>query len=312
MDFDVKTHNRGNMFCVLRGHTLVFAFLISFSAYAQNINDTQEKTNSSANSDEVTTSQSATNRSSSKLTKVETKPKLKKHTHTLDITSSTDTKSQDKSLSLSNWYFYTYRPNTEYSARLWLAMNKSMVGNRESTINDSRLTFSKKAYSLNKNIQLGRSATVVLPTSKQSREDENMLFGIEINPSIRFQLGRFSFMYLPRLSKSFHTYTSSNSGRTNNEYSIIQFYSGGYAINDYFSVSSTLIYTNNWSYSGRRKDPNYLTILEMRYSYNNNFSTALGTMTGDSVYEAQVGADSNIELYDRNSSSIYGNVALTY
>lgn len=268
-------------------------------------------------SDELTTSQAAAvNKTVISIKKAEEKKKEKKFTNILDVSFNTDTKETtdgDKGYDTQLWYFLYYKMNSEYTARLWAIVNKDLADSYEEKIGDTRITFSKKSLELSDRLKLSPSITTVLPTSEKSKRNEELNFGLEFNASLSYRLTNdLSISYLPRVVKNFHEYKTSRTNGVNTEYKIVQFYAASYAISEKWSFDPTLIYSTTWSYSGRRRNPSYTSILEIGYSVNDTVSLAMGTIQGGSVFDRENGPNEQIELYDENESTIYGNFALRF
>lgn len=267
--------------------------------------------------DEVSVKQAAINKTEVKLDKKSANKKTNKFNQTLDVSFSTDTKETSdgqKGYDTTLWYFLTYKINSEYSARLWVDIAKDLATSYEDKLNDTRITLSKKGWEIGGGVKFSPSASIVLPTSEASKRNEELNAGVEINPSFGYKMldGKLSLSYLPRFVKNFHEYTTSRTNKTNTEYKSVQFYSAKYAVTDKLTTGATLIYSNTWSYEGTRRSPSYLSILEVGYELSESFSVATGIMQGGSIVDRENGPDGEIELYDENTTTFYGNFALSF
>lgn len=239
----------------------------------------------------------------------------KKLTTTFNITTTTDSQSdlEEKSLSTDIWIFVAYRLSSEYTGRIWINTTKDMADSYETTINDTRLTLIKKPIALNDKLTLIPSASLVLPTSEVSKRNQDMIAGVELNPALAYSLNKkVSFSYLPRMQKNFHEYTTSRTNAVNTEYRLIQFIGASYAFNEKFSFNPLLIYVNSWSYRGTRRDPSYLSILDLSYNYQKDLSFSVGATTGGSMLDRENGPDQTIEVFDENVANYYVNVVYRF
>ena len=140
-----------------------------------------------------------------------------------------------------------------------------------------------------------------------------MITGVEINPSLLYKVtDKLLFNYLPRMVKNFHEYETSRTNKINTEYKLIQFFVLNYSITEKLYIEPTLIYSNTWGYTGTRRDPSYLTIWEVGHNTTENLTLAAGVSTSGSVYQVENGKDNNVELFDENSSTVYGKFALKF
>jgi len=265
--------------------------------------------------DIVSTKQAAINQTTVSVKKTDAK-NTKSFSQTLDLQASTNLRSDEnekKSVDSTIWYFLRYKISSEYSARLWVDIRKNLSTDYESDLMDTKISISKKSYEITDKLKFSPSTTVIFPTSEQSKRNEELIVGFEINPSFGYKITKdLSFTYLPRFVKNFHEYETSRTAATNTEYKSIQFYVLTYAITDKWSFESTLIYANTWSYSGRRRDPGYVTVLEVGYDMSKEISFATGFETGGSHVNVENGKDQNIELFDKDIASVYGNIVLNF
>ena len=56
----------------------------------------------------------------------------------------------------------------------------------------------------------------------------------------------------------------------------------------------------------------YLSILSLGYSVTNALSASVGTIQGGYLSERENGADKEIELYDENETTLFGNLSLSF
>ncbi len=274
----------------------------------------KKKTIKIEKADKVSTIMSAVNKTEVDLKSKESKI-VKAITQTLDVSYETDMQENDNKQRADStiWYFFRYKFSSEYTGRFWANIGKNLHESYETTLKDTKLTLSKKGIQLTENLKLSPSATLVLPTSEKSKRNEELNFGVEVNPSLSYKiLDELRLSYLPRGVKNFHEYKTSRTNSLNTEYKLIQFVVLNYAFVPRWYFEPTLIYSNTWSYEGTRRDPSFMSVLEVGHDYNKNLVLAAGLTTSGSVYKAEEGLDSNIEVYDAESASIYGKFALTF
>jgi hypothetical protein len=264
--------------------------------------------------DKVSLSQAAVNKTEINLEKDLSKKLDKRFSQVLDVTFNTDTKEStngEKGYDTVLWYFLTYKMNDTYKARLWIDIKKDLADSYEEKLNDTKITLSRKGWDLTKKLKISPSVTTVIPISEKSKRNEELNFGLQFNPTLSYSLtNNIRLSYLPRLAKNFHKYKTSRTNRPNTEYKIIQFCSVNYSFTDSWDLGATLIYVNTWSYKGIRRDPSYLTALELGYQVNETLSLAAGTLQGGSVFDRENGPDKTIRLYDEKETTIYGKFAL--
>lgn len=251
--------------------------------------------------------------------KLEKKAKISKQPAfqaVLDMTFNTDTKrtiDREKTANVGTWIFLKYKVNSEYSTRLWVDIEKDLAKTYKTTLKDTKFTVSKKGTKLTKKLSLSPSATIIMPTSEKSQRTDHLIFGLQLNASFSYKLNDLvSLSYLPRFEKSFHQYKTSDNNKVLTEYKSVQFFVLGYALADKWSFDPAVIYVNTWSYQGTRRDPSFLTQLELGHQYTKNLSFAMGTLTGGSVLQKDQGPDESIEVYDKNDATFYGKFAYKF
>lgn len=274
------------------------------------------KNNTVKEVDQVSTKQAALTQSSINLSETDAAKKTSKFSQILDVSMNTDAKQTtdgEKGYNTQIWYFLNYQINDEYKARLWVDITKDLADSYEEKLQNTKITFSKRAYEFGKSIKYTPSITTVLPTSEKSKRNEEMILGLELNSSFSYAVNdKFRLSYNPRVGKNFHEYKTSRTNANNTEYKFIQFAGMSYSLSDKLSTSATLIYSNTWSYEGTRRDPSYVSILTLGYSVTNALSASVGTIQGGSLLERENGADKEIELYDENETTLFGNLSLSF
>lgn len=259
---------------------------------------------------------SETTKSKTKLKKKKKKKKTPTWKNVLDVSFNTDAKTssdQTKGYNTQLWYFLTYNMSKNYTARLWVDVRKDLADSFEEKLNDTRVKFAHKPIKVTKKLSWSPGVQFVIPTSERSARDEELNLGVEVDNRVSFKVNeKLSFSYMPRMVKNFHEFETTRTDRTNSEYELIQFFSGGYNFTDNFYTSVLFIYSNTWSYSGTARDPGYLTNVELGYSLNKNLTLAMGTLTGGSIFDRQNGPDETLEFYDRDATTLYGRLVLSF
>ena len=266
--------------------------------------------------DKITISQAAVNKVEIKLPTNETKVEDKKITQSISAGLNTNnhiTSSEEKGYDSDFEYKLTYQMNSEYSALFRLKVTKDLTDSYADELADTQITFKKKGWELSKDLTLSPSFRTVLPTSKKSKRATEMLVSFELGTTLAFKMNdKFSLSYTPKFVKSFHQHTTTRNHKTNNEYKIKQFYGARYSFAENWAISPLIIYSTAWSYSGRRKNPAYYSIIDITRSFKNGLSIGAGSVQGGSVVERETGPDDSVVIYDRDTIEYYLNVGLLF
>lgn len=253
------------------------------------------------------------------IKKVETKKKTlrEKISGEFSITTNTNTEdfgSEDKTYSSDFRLISGYQVNENFRVSTWIEFEKDLSRDYKEKLKDSKIMFGLKKYTFfDDKLIFAPGVNTVIPTSKASKVKDEMYGAIELNPTLVAKLtNSLTFTYLPRVKRSFHKYKTNRTNRTNTQYSLIQFFVLNYAISDKWYVEPALIYVSSTSYSGRRKDDQYLMVLETGYSVKKDIALIMGTETSGAIFDREFGPDETIEVFDKDKSSIYGKVSFTF
>lgn len=242
--------------------------------------------------------------------------KTSKWSNTLSISFNTDTKTTDdgtKSYETLYTNSLTYKVNEDLKLTGIVKVNKEVSNGFEEELADTKISMSKAAVDIPGDMKYAASLATILPTSESSKRNQELNFALEVNNILVKPLSdKTSFTYVNRITKNFHEYEVSRTNRANTELKLSQFFILGYAITDKTSISSTLIHGYSWSYSGKRRNPTYLTNIEIGHSVNENLSVAIGTLQGGSIFDRENGPDETISFYDENATSLYAEAALKF
>lgn len=222
---------------------------------------------------------------------------------------------EDESKASSSMFQFSssYLLDDQNALRLLMMGSKELTQGRQQRLNNTRVSWSRSNIAKWNNVLVSASITGVYPTNKDAKVRDEMLGGIELSPTIVTQVSeRVTFVYIPRVIRNFHKFKTNRINVNNTEYQLMQIASLTYRVNDKISVSPLLIYFDSWSYFGTQQDDAYMSQLELSYSYNPNVQIGVGVMNSGVVYNAEMGPDQSIELYDENSSSIYTNLTLAF
>lgn len=154
------------------------------------------------------------------------------------------------------------------------------------------------------------SATI--PASKKSvKKDElQASVGGKISLSVESEDSEgFSYGGSISAGQNFHAYEEDINGAVLNKFSSNQSITAGYSLADW-SVSLLGINRTRWTYRNNIKS-SFEISEELAYSANKNIELAMGHTNAGSPLKAN-GTDSNIELVNENTSTVYGALTLTY
>jgi hypothetical protein len=177
-----------------------------------------------------------------------------------------------------------------------------------------RLSFIPTKLNLlnNYNSRIGYSITALAPVSKNSTQRDQLQTAISAGLSFAMDPldGQgLSLATAVSLGRNVHAYEENINGQVLNQYSSNQSIVIGYGLSDW-SLSGTFINRSRLTYQGNTKS-SFEIVEELGYSLNDNFALALGhTNSGASLKPN--GTDSNVEIYNENSSVVYATLSMTF
>lgn len=186
---------------------------------------------------------------------------------------------------------------------------------------DIGVTFAKNPYkwmwSYPYMITLTPFATLVIPASQNSvKRDElqtatsvGVSFGLESDGIAPEKDGAWSVAVGITAGRNFHDYDTDIKGRVLNRYSSNQTLNLGYAYKA-FSFGLEFINKSRWTYQNNTKNA-FEHSQEVGYSFNENFSAAIGHSNGGNGLKANA-VDSNLELVNENDSTVYATLGISF
>lgn len=165
---------------------------------------------------------------------------------------------------------------------------------------------------LERNARLQYSATAVIPVSQYSVKKDQLQTALS---------GKIGFSLMPTdgngfgivtgisLGRSFHSFEEDINGNVLNQYSSNQNAGISYAFNDW-SFSTDFVNRTRWTYKNSVKS-SFEISEEIGYSINPNFLAAIGHTNAGATLKAN-GADSNVDLYNENTSIVYATLGVSY
>lgn len=252
------------------------------------------------------------NKNSKEITKIESV--LDKLTTSFSSTLSTDTKQIEDSSKVVESEFEiisTYKFSASQALRARLGFAKGLTQGREESLANTNLTFITSEIYHKDALNISSVLGVILPTNKDTRVIEGLNIALEASAVAAYKFSEaFSLVYIPRVTRNFHKYTTALNGSNNIENRLTQIFSLGYTINDNVSLGQTIIYANSWSYYGTSRDPGYVSISQVSYNLNQKLSLSVGISNGGAIFNTQYGPDQRIEIFDQNTSNYFTSLQL--
>ncbi len=190
-----------------------------------------------------------------------------------------------------------------------LSFTKDLENERELTLNDSYLAFSK-GISFDNGMNLGTSVAIGLPISEYSRYESTLESSIKITPNLNYSYKKFNAGLGLSFTQNKHASEVSASGSSNSQTIYTTFGDVGLSFSDQISVSASASYTKSYTYQKNERD-SYSIEQSLSYSPNAAFGLSIGHAIGGNVLSVN-GRDSNIEIFNSDASSVFMSVRYIY
>jgi len=195
------------------------------------------------------------------------------------------------------------------------------------------------AIALNPYLKFTPSVGIRIPMSEQSLDYDSMYTGAQLGVELDLDgaalgIRRLSLSYIGSLGRNFYRYTQSASGGIltapnapvladgtapspasspeliNIEYDLKNILLASYQISSAFSFTETGLLIEGYDFSGNIRG-NFQLCEELDYQLAQQVSVGVGFVNGGDVLMPD-GQSSNVQIYNPNSSNVYGSVILTY
>ena len=161
------------------------------------------------------------------------------------------------------------------------------------------------------------SVSLVVPLSQVSVKQNQLQTAISaglsfgIKPDELYKTdGAWSLLMGVTAGRSIHAYEEDINGAVLNKYSSNQTLSIGYTISDW-SFSFEFLNRVRWTYQNNMKTASFVASQEIGYNLTEHFNVAVGHTNEASAMKAN-GIDSNYNLVDEKTSTVYGTIGASF
>ena len=209
---------------------------------------------------------------------------------------------------------FTYKFTETYGMRLQGGYSQDLRYSENNDFSDASISLLRTPGKVSNNILLGYRVSAVAPTSKDSYKRQGLQTALStalvgmINPD-RLIPG-LTVNASVSVGRNIHQYETALDGRVNNQYSSAQALSIGYGLKYGLSLSAEFVHKNAWSYQNVMRD-SFEMSQELGFQFNPSFAVAIGHTNAGSSLRPN-GNDSNVQIIDENTSTLYGSLTATF
>lgn len=203
-----------------------------------------------------------------------------------------------------------YKIDDTFKASGRIDINKDHFGPEDTTVSDVTLKLGIAGYKINDQLKTAHSISTVIPASEASKKVARLQSSVGISNGLSYENTILSISYALTLSRNFHEYNFNADGAANVEYRLGNSLEIRIPITDKFSISTLGIYRIGRTYGGFERYA-FESHSDLNYDFTDKLAMNLGTSNGGSALKAN-GVDSNIEVYNENTSETRLGLSYTY
>lgn len=213
------------------------------------------------------------------------------------------------------WVVPNYQITDDFKLTYYAVFAKDFENDKKFQVALSQIRVTHKTYDLNQYVKsmLGVRYTVPNNTSSFNKSSLRGAVLLENTFSLNtaaLDMAKVSISYQPRITSYVHQYTTQATGTLNSKWQFQNRIDVGYNLSDKWSLSGLFIHNVNRSYNGVRKASFYLGEA-VAYKATDKLILAAGHSNEADVL-ASNGADSNLNVFDKKTSYIYGNASYKF
>jgi hypothetical protein len=192
-----------------------------------------------------------------------------------------------------------------------LILDQSLTGNRETLLQNGSLTLRHSGAQLTSFIRLSPAVGVGLPLSKRAFRQESLILGTNAGARMILDGGKTGFTAMIDVtgSRSIHQFETATTGQSNTSWGISNRFLVEYAFFRKLALSADFVRTARVTYAGHFVNQFDFT-QELSYQAWPLLAFAIGHNNSGATLKANQ-LDSNVAIFNENSSAVYASVTLT-
>lgn len=183
------------------------------------------------------------------------------------------------------------------------SVSKELVKKEKTHLGDSALFLSRPLYifSEESSFSTAMSLALALPTSKESRFEQEMYTNISIAPALTWKNNNFNLSLVPKIGKIFNKYKTNFVGNANTSYYTKLAIAPSYQISNSVTTQFVTSVTQAWTDNHTRTAPTYASVISTDLKLAAQLSVSLAISNENRIYKSD-GTSSNIKIFDKKLS----------
>ncbi len=203
-----------------------------------------------------------------------------------------------------------YKLTNLFTASAKIVINQDNFGQHKTTASDGTITLGIEGYDFSPEFKSVHSISTIVPVSDKSKKVDRLQSSLSFANGIVYSGPYFSLTYKIGLVRFFHEYTQNAEGSPNIQYRLSNLVDLTVPITSKFSINTVGAYRNGWTYGGFQRF-GFIFSGDLNYEFNPKLTANLGISTDGSAVKSN-GVDSNITVFDENTSSYRIGLAYLY
>lgn len=230
----------------------------------------------------------------------------------VDLNSNLEKDKNKKSITSTVELINSLKLENDYKINLYLSAIKDYQSEQKTELQNGYLGVVKKVLSIDETDlahTLSLEARAYLPLNQQAANDDSFRTRAYLAPILNLNgesigINNLSISLKSAYSRNFYQYNENKEGTANTKNTWSNSASLNYNFSDKFSISAYYLHQTSHNFKNRRLPDRYEIGESLDYSITKNFSLEIGHIIGGTTYKYN-GVDNNINLFNKNDSTIY-------
>lgn len=219
-----------------------------------------------------------------------------------------ETAPKENSVSFSIEPMYKITPLLTASARM--VINQDNYGQHETTTSDGTIALAIKGYQISPEFRTVHSVSTIVPVTEKSVKTDRLKGSISTSNGISYVSEYVNVTYKLGLVRFFHEFTQNAAGSPNIEYRVSHLLDITVPVTDKFYVNTVGAYRIGYTYNQFERY-GFIFSGDLNYDITPKMTANLGISTDGNAVKSN-GVDSNITVFDENTSSYRIGVSYLY
>jgi len=188
-------------------------------------------------------------------------------------------------------------------------VSKEETGARETSVSNAKVTLKKEGPKLGRDWATAFGVTGTAPTNELTRKQDRFQGGGGASANIKGQLRKVEISYTLGFNQNSHEFTTNALGDANIQRTLTNELVLSYEFIKNWSLGISGYYRQGYTYSGFERQ-NYGNEIALGYTVAKNWEISAGIGNEGGAFKAN-GTESNIKVYDQNTTVVQAAVTFT-